>query len=66
MVFDETLTLVMGIILGFAAVVVYELKFVMSIERKISKLLNKIESMEATEIRELLRLEKTPEKKARK
>lgn len=66
MVADETMILVMGMILGFAAVVVYELKYVMAIERKMERLLKKIEAMEAQELKSLLRLEKTSKKKTRK
>jgi hypothetical protein len=66
MAIDQTLALVLGLMVGFAAVVVYELKFVIAIERKMTRLLNKIEAMEEKELKEIVSLEETPKKKTRK
>ena len=66
----NTTALVLGIILGFAAAVVYELKYVINIDKKIQKMLEKIEAMEAKELKllydEKKMLEKLTKSKSRK
>lgn len=66
MAIDQTLALVIGVMLGFAAVVVYELKYIIAIERKMTRLLTKIEAMEERELKQLVELDKNAKKKSRK
>jgi hypothetical protein len=63
---DETITLVLGVILGFAAAVVYELKYIINIDKKIQKMLEKLEAMEAKELKLIYKEEKMLEKLTKK
>ena len=66
MAIDQTLALIIGIMIGFAAVVVYELKFIIAIEKKMTKMLSKIEAMEQKELKQLVNLENATKKKSHK
>ena len=50
---EETLALVLGVLLGFAAAVIYELKYLVQIDKNLSKMLEKIQNMEIVELREI-------------
>ncbi len=54
---EETLALVLGILLGFAAAVVYELKFLIRIDRNMRAMLEKIKNMEVVELKEIAKQE---------
>jgi len=54
---EETLALVLGILLGFAASVVYELKYLIQIDKNLRAMLDRLQNIGVVELKEMAKEE---------